>query len=70
MYAMETLYQLINRHENRLEIGEIEDEPLVEYRGILIDSARHFLSFAHVKRMIESMPISKLNILHCHMADD
>ena len=36
----------------------------------MIDSARHFLSFAHVKRLIESMPISKLNILHWHLADD
>jgi hexosaminidase len=48
----------------------IKDEPLVGYRGIMIDSSRHFLSLAAIKRLIESMPLSKLNILHWHLTDD
>lgn len=48
----------------------VKDEPLVEYRGIMIDSARHFLGVAAIKRLIESMPLSKLNILHWHLVDD
>ncbi len=36
----------------------------------MIDSARHFLGAAAIKRLIESMPLSKLNILHWHLVDD
>lgn len=36
----------------------------------MIDSARHFLSVAAIKRVIEAMPLSKLNILHWHIVDD
>lgn len=48
----------------------IEDEPLVPHRGIMIDSARHFLKIETISRLIESMAISKLNILHWHLSDD
>jgi len=48
----------------------IKDEPLVGYRGIMIDASRHFLSVEATLRLIESMPLSKLNILHWHLTDD
>lgn len=48
----------------------VEDEPLVPHRGIMIDSARHFLKVETISRLIESMPLSKLNILHWHLSDD
>ena len=48
----------------------IKDEPQVEVRGLMIDTARHYLSVAAIERLIETMPIFKLNILHWHMVDD
>lgn len=36
----------------------------------MIDSARHYLGVAAIKRLIQSMPLSKLNILHWHLEDD
>ena len=36
----------------------------------MIDSARHFLSVKSIKRVIQAMPLSKLNILHWHIVDD
>jgi len=36
----------------------------------MIDSARHFLKIATIKRLIQNMPQSKLNILHWHLVDD
>lgn len=65
---MESLSQIIK--DNKIPHAIIKDEPLLEYRGIMIDSARHFLSTAAIKRVIESMPLSKLNILHWHIVDD
>lgn len=29
--------------DNQVPIGIVEDAPLVSYRGIMIDSVRHFL---------------------------
>ena len=51
-------------------MGTIRDEPLLEYRGIMSDSSRHFLGVASIQRVIESMPLSKLNMLHWHLVDD
>lgn len=48
----------------------VRDEPMLEYRGIMIDSARHFLGVDAIKRLLASMPLSKLNILHWHLVDD
>lgn len=36
----------------------------------MIDSARHYLSVDHICRLVESMPLSKLNVLHWHIIDD
>jgi hexosaminidase len=68
VYALESLSQIIKG--NSIPYAIIRDEPLLEYRGIMIDSARHFLGVAAIKRLIESMPLSKLNILHWHLVDD
>jgi hexosaminidase len=36
----------------------------------MIDSVRHFLEIETIERLIRSMPVSKLNILHWHLSDD
>jgi len=36
----------------------------------MIDSARHYLGVAAIKRLVQAMPLSKLNILHWHLIDD
>ena len=36
----------------------------------MIDSARHFLGVDSIIRLINSMPLSKLNVLHWHIVDD
>jgi hexosaminidase len=36
----------------------------------MIDSARHYLSVASILKLIKSMPLSKLNVLHWHIVDD
>jgi hexosaminidase len=68
IYALETLSQLYSN--GKLPHARIQDEPVLAYRGIMIDTARHFLKVSTIKRLIENMPQSKLNILHWHLADD
>lgn len=55
---------------NKVPYAVIRDEPVVSYRGLMIDSSRHFLSVGAILRVIDSMALSKLNILHWHLTDD
>jgi len=48
----------------------IEDEPLFVYRGILIDTSRHFLPIRLIKETIDAMMYNKFNILHWHIVDE
>ncbi|WP_246876546.1 family 20 glycosylhydrolase, partial [Pantoea ananatis] len=70
--AMETLLQLIqNGAENTsLPCDTIEDSPRFPWRGLLLDSARHFIPLPDIKRQIDGMAAAKLNVLHWHLTDD
>jgi len=48
----------------------ILDYPRFHYRGLLLDSARHFIPAVQVKRLIDLMAIYKLNVLQWHLTDD
>jgi hexosaminidase len=48
----------------------IVDAPRFAYRGLLLDSARHFQSPTFVERMIDWMALHKLNVLQWHLTDD
>jgi hexosaminidase len=50
--------------------GEITDEPIFEYRGVMLDVARHFFSVDDVKKYIEVLTYYKINKLHLHLTDD
>ena len=47
----------------------VSDWPRFAHRGLMIDSARHFLSVDSIKAVLDSMPASKLNVLHWHLTD-
>jgi hypothetical protein len=42
----------------------ISDAPKFAWRGILIDTDRHWLSLHHIFRIIDAMGYAKLNIMH------
>ena len=83
-YAMETLSQLVLSDGGALQGGprhvnarytipdapwKIEDKPTFVYRGLMVDTARHFLPLNALRRQIDAMSFSKLNTLHWHITD-
>ncbi len=50
--------------------GIIEDHPNFEYRGSMLDVARHFFSVEDVKKYIDLLAYYKINVLHLHLSDD
>ncbi|MBM1106441.1 beta-N-acetylhexosaminidase [Aurantibacter crassamenti] len=50
--------------------GKIVDSPNFEYRGSMLDVARHFFSVEEVKKYIDILAYYKYNVLHLHLTDD
>ena len=50
--------------------GIISDKPKFNYRGAMLDVARHFFSVDEVKKYIDLMALYKFNFLHLHLSDD
>jgi len=48
----------------------IDDAPRFRWRGLLLDSARHYQSPAFILRFLDTMAAQKLNVLHWHLTDD
>ncbi|MGV8924192.1 MAG: beta-N-acetylhexosaminidase [Ewingella sp.] len=72
LHGMETLLQLLqNDGQNTfLPLVTIHDQPRFAWRGVLLDSARHFLPVSTIKRQLDGMAAAKLNVLHWHLTDD
>ena len=65
-YGAVTLWQLMQPYGGRgataiLPDVTIEDRPRYAWRGLLLDSARHFQSVADIERLIGWMALHKLN---------
>jgi hexosaminidase len=71
-YGAVTLWQLLppGAAAGRISAQTIHDTPLYAWRGLMLDSARHFQSPAFVRSMIDWMAWHKLNVLHWHLTDD
>ncbi len=71
-YGAVTLWQLLPARAGGGEIRAqtINDTPRYPWRGLMLDSSRHFQSPAFVRSMIDWMAWHKLNVLHWHLTDD
>eukprot|EP00039_Didymoeca_costata_P021355 m.344287 g.344287 ORF g.344287 m.344287 type:complete len:645 (+) comp24133_c0_seq1:28-1962(+) len=76
LHALQTFAQLVqfNFTTTTYEISmcpiSIQDAPRFGYRGLMVDTARHFLPVSTLKQIIDGMAMSKLNVFHWHHEDD
>jgi hexosaminidase len=58
------------RQKKQLPIVNIHDTPRFKWRGLLVDSVRHFIPINAIKRQLDGMAAAKLNVFHWHLTDD
>jgi len=70
--GLETFLQLIEGDQTGYFIPavSIQDKPRFAWRGLLIDSCRHFQPVEVLKRELDGMAAVKLNVLHWHLTED
>jgi hexosaminidase len=72
MRGLETFLQLLegDRDGFYFPAVSIQDKPRFPWRGLMIDSARHFQPMEVLKRNLDAMAAVKLNVLHWHLTED
>ncbi|MGB0935952.1 MAG: family 20 glycosylhydrolase [Colwellia sp.] len=82
LHGLTTLVQLIALSDSPLDgvkntvqqkflpFVMITDKPRFKWRGLLIDSVRHFIPIEDLKRQLRGMAAAKLNVFHWHLTDD
>ncbi|MDD8030542.1 MAG: family 20 glycosylhydrolase [Acidobacteriota bacterium] len=70
--GLETLLQLLSVDSQGYYFPclIIQDQPRFTWRGLLIDSCRHFMPLEVIKRNLLAMASVKLNVLHWHLSED
>ncbi|CAH1779477.1 unnamed protein product [Owenia fusiformis] len=71
--GLETFTQMVYISENQgflINETHVEDYPRFKHRGVLLDSARHFLPMDIILQNLDAMCQNKFNVLHWHLIDD
>jgi hexosaminidase len=70
--GLETFLQLLesDREGYFIPAVQIQDKPRFRWRGLLIDSGRHYEPMEVLKRNLDAMAAVKLNVLHWHLTED
>lgn len=74
-YGAVTLWQLLTSQAQDAATIDvpamtITDAPRFAWRGLMLDSARHYQSPQFIRQFIDWMALHKLNVLHWHLTDD
>ena len=72
-YGAVTLWQLLPTDaKDGLSVAavHIDDTPRFAWRGLMLDSARHFWTVDEIKQALDAMAMHKLNTFHWHLTDD
>jgi hexosaminidase len=70
LHGLETLSQLVVFDFNSASYSlagapwKIDDAPRFPHRGLMIDSSRHFLPLSVIRKLLDSLPYTKMNVLH------
>jgi hexosaminidase len=75
LHAMETLSQLVAFDAPTASFVipstpiAISDAPRFAWRGVLVDTARHYITVPMILHILDAMSYSRFNVMHWHMVD-
>jgi hexosaminidase len=72
MHGMQTFLQLVRITPRGFTVPAvtIDDKPRFPWRGLMIDSGRHFIPIPVIERNLDAMEAVKLNVFHWHLSED
>ncbi len=72
LHGLQTFLQLVDVSTDGFAAPAltIQDRPRFPWRGLMIDSARHFIPLGVIRRNLDGMEALKMNVLHWHLSDN
>jgi hexosaminidase len=72
LHGLQTFLQLVTITSSGFVAPavSIQDQPRFQWRGLMIDVARHFIPLDVLKRNLDGMEAVKLNVFHWHLSDN
>jgi hexosaminidase len=72
LHGLQTFLQLVRITPGGFTVPAltIDDKPRFPWRGLMIDSGRHFTPLPVILRNLDAMESVKLNVFHWHLSDD
>jgi len=72
MHGLQTFLQLVDVSPGGFAASAvtIQDQPRFPWRGLMIDSARHFIPLDVIRRNIDGMEAVKMNVFHWHLSEN
>ena len=70
--GMQTFLQLTHQGPDGVVVDAvtIRDKPRFPWRGLMLDSSRHFQPMPQVLQELDAMEMVKMNVFHWHLSDD
>jgi hexosaminidase len=72
MHGLQTFLQLVDVSPDGFAVPavKINDRPRFPWRGLMIDSGRHFIPLDILKRNLDGLEALKMNVLHWHLSEN
>jgi hexosaminidase len=72
LHGLQTFLQLVHSTPDgfAVEAVTIDDKPRFPWRGLMIDTGRHFMPLDVLRQNLNGMEAVKLNVFHWHLSED
>src|SRR6202521_3153094 len=72
LHGLQTFLQLVDVSADGFAAPAvtIQDKPRFPWRGLMIDSVRHFIPLEVIKRNLDGMEAVKMNVFHWHLSEN
>jgi hexosaminidase len=72
MHGLQTFLQLVGVSPDGFSAPAvtIQDKPRFPWRGLMLDSARHFIPLDVIRRNLDGMEAVKMNVFHWHLSEN